>query len=105
MTLYPVPSIGLRPSGSGFVCGPASGSLRSTMPALPVYPPSPRGEALRAARIAAGLTLRHSAQLLGISAAQLSGLQEGSLVLGGEEEWDEAERVLTAGAGERGAER
>lgn len=74
------------------------------MPALPVYPPSPRGEALRAARIAAGLTLRHGARLLGISPTQLSGLQEGSLVLASEAEWDEAERVLTATATGRESE-
>ena len=52
----------------------------------PVYPPSPRGFALRRQRIAAGLGLRVCATSLGISAYDLSKLQTGEATLS-DDDW------------------
>lgn len=61
---------------------------------LDTYPPSPRGERLRALRVELGLGLREAARALGVKASELSGLEFGRARLADEAEWDRAEAMI-----------
>ena len=45
---------------------------------IPAYPPSPQGQALRNARVAAGLSLRELARRMGLRAQRLSDIERGA---------------------------
>ena len=58
-----------------------------------VYPPTPRGAALRALRVSLSVGLRRAARALGMSELELSGLERGCDTIA-ETEWDRAEAIL-----------
>ncbi len=64
---------------------------------VPVYPPSPMGEALRTARRAAGVGLREAARRAGITATDLSGLEGGRLTLASGEAWERLRGLVVGG--------
>ncbi len=80
----PVPSLGKRETHA-FVdwhdktTGEMRGDFRPV--SVDVYPTSPCGEALRHLRVLAGLGLRETAAMLGLSAVDLSALERGSATL------------------------
>lgn len=67
---------------------------------VPVYPPSPEGDALRRARRAAGVGLREAARRAGITATQWSGLECGQLALASGEAWERLHEAGIGGSGE-----
>ena len=82
MTLLPVASAGTR----------FAMTSRGTI-IEPVYPPSPRGEALRVWRVrTADMTLRDGAAALGLSAVDLSDLEAGRATLS-EEDWNALDKM------------
>ena len=87
MNLTPtnVPAIEWR-TEYGIACGP--GSCRPGPIETPVYPPSPRGEELRALRQARGISPRRAAQQLGIDAVIIYDLELGRATLP-DEQWAE----------------
>lgn len=54
----------------------------------PTYPDSPRGSALRRARVYASVTLRELAAAAGIMPVELSALERGSATCVDDDEWD-----------------
>lgn len=92
MKIIPVSPTGTRQS-LAFVCGVRTGGLREVTE--PVYPPSPRGAALRElrAREGAHVTLGEAARLMGVRPSELSSLELGRATLSAED-WDEAERLI-----------
>lgn len=79
--------------GVAFVCLAAgTGGFRNMV--SNVYPESPRGEALRVARLAAGQTLGSAARALGMSPVDLSGLEMGRRTLDDAGEWDRATAII-----------
>lgn len=61
----------------------------------PTYPPSPEGEELRRLRVrVADLVLREAARRLGLSPAELSGLERGSLTFVDPRGWSLARSLL-----------
>lgn len=87
MKLIPVEPIGTRRSMA--LVKHASGPCTIEGVELPEYPPSPRGRALRDARVAKAIGVRDLAHVLGISAVQLGELERGRLVTD-DAGWDEA---------------
>ena len=77
ITVLPVEPIGHTPTAAFVECADRSKSgLR--LVDWPEYPPSPRGDALRQARKAAGVTLGDAARRAGIRVSEWSGLELGS---------------------------
>lgn len=74
-------------AGLALVCRTGSSTIRRVMSA--VYPPSPRGKALRELRVNEGpfMSMCNVGRLLGLSAVQVSSLESGSATLD-EPEWD-----------------
>jgi hypothetical protein len=72
-----------------FVC---PGGLRPVD--LPVYPPSPRGEALRALRVDLRIGLREAATAMGLSAVELGEIERGVSVPEEEASWAWLEAAL-----------
>lgn len=94
-SIVSVEPIGTRPGGSGFVCrAGGQGGAVAQMPDVQVYPPSPRGEALRSLRRKIPLSSREAAAKIGISGAELGKLERGEATLGSDQEWDRAEALL-----------
>jgi hypothetical protein len=62
---------------------------------LPVYPPHPNGERLRHLRLSGGLSLHDAAELLGLSAAEFSGLEHGRMTFARDDDWRRAFEVFT----------
>jgi hypothetical protein len=63
---------------------------------MPEYPPSKRGEALRAARVNGSVSLRVMALAMCLPAENYSGLERGKYEFIDESEWDRAMRLVEA---------
>ena len=92
-TPYPVPPVGTRTTAAL-----VHGAVNDVT--VPVYPPSPQGEALRTARKAAGVGLREAARRAGITATELSGLEGGRLTLASGEAWTRLHGLVNGGSDE-----
>ncbi len=93
--ITPVEPTGSRSGGAGFICRTGGqGGAVARMPDVRTYPPSPRGEALRALRVRIGLGARAAAAKIGISGADLGRLERGEATLESDNEWDRAEALL-----------
>ena len=67
---------------------------------VPSYPPSPRGQRLRDARVlGSGCSLREAAKRLGMKPVDYSAIEHGSAVFVDDADWAQAERIIR---GERG---
>jgi hypothetical protein len=83
MKVEPVHPIGLRKTVA-FVTRADSCALEDV--AVPVYPKNPHAEELRRRRIALGFSLGDGASVLGITAAEMSGLEHGRMEFEGTED-------------------
>ena len=93
--VLPVNPVGTRPGGSGFICrAGGQGGAVAQMPNAKVYPPSPRGEALRALRLKIQMNQRDASKKLGIAGVDLGRLERGEATLESDLEWDRAEAML-----------
>lgn len=85
----PLDLIAVEPTGTATI-GLGAGNLRVT---VNTYPPSERGQALRALRTAQGLSLGEGARWLGITVVQYSALERGGLTLS-PEDWERASQRI-----------
>jgi len=91
VTPLPVPPIGKR-HAAGFVdYADGTGGIAAWTES--VYPPSPRGEALRTLRQARGFYLGDFARRLGLRTVELCDVERGRMTLS-EEDWELVERML-----------
>lgn len=90
--------LAVRPTGRRSVTGFATrldGSCGVETFEVDLYPESPRGAAFRDRRVALGLTLGQVARTLGVSPADLAGVEAGRKTFG---DWDEPARELESAA-------
>ncbi|HMA26006.1 MAG TPA: helix-turn-helix transcriptional regulator [Solirubrobacterales bacterium] len=76
--LDPIAPIGTREAAGFVYYSDGSGEFRAW--SEPTYPPHPEGERFRAARVAAGVSLRAAAKLLGLRPVDVSNLEQGRVV-------------------------
>lgn len=69
------------------------------------YPPHPRGDALRAARVDVSLGLRDAAKILGVTPVDLSAVEHGRASFASDAEWDRALAMIQMGCGYDPADR
>ncbi len=92
ITPIPVAPIAVRKSGAFVECTDARKSGYQ-MVDWPVYPPSPRGEAVRELRMRTALGLGSAARLFGVSVVTWSGLERGGVTLS-DGDWELVETEL-----------
>lgn len=100
--LIPVEPVGMH-EGTTMVYDSRTGA-HVVASAVDTYPPSPRGDQLRRARIGGFhhpfLSTGSCAMALGIWVNELAQLEGGQLRLASDEEWDRAEALIRAAQGE-----
>ena len=89
-----VQPIGTQPA-AGFVTRESGCGVEEWIE--PVYPPSPRGDAIRELRKSLELSLREAAYALAVTPSELSGLEFGRLAWS-ERDWDAAYTALVTHA-------